>query len=163
MYAIRSYYAGAHAGRIAAGIQHPDAGVLSRQGQVTGPGTFEEIQLLEFDAIELTAVMSPPQAQGWVDVQVEGQIGRKIAQYSLLDLADQRRIDTPAPALIGLGGEIVAIPDHPATGGQRRFDTRITSYNVCYTKLLRCAPQTSTRLSDNRCLRRCQMRADSAP
>ncbi len=105
-----------------AGIDHLDGIIGGRQLEVALAGALEEADLLQLDAVQLAAMTGTRQADGGIDIKVEGQVRLEIAEHGPLDGADEVRIDAAAAPLIGLGGEIVAIAHHPDAIGQRRLD-----------------------------------------
>ncbi len=110
-------------------IDHHNGIILGGQFEITNSGALEEAQLLQFDAIQLAAMAGALQAKGRIDIEIEGEIRLEVAEHRLLDGTDKLCIDATATTLIGLGGEIVAIPTTQtpsASAGLMRVSTSCT-------------------------------------
>ena len=114
---------------ILTGINHMDARIALGQLQITGAGPLEESLLLQLDPIQLAPSPGAGQTDGRIDIQIEGEIRSKITEHRLLDLADQLLVDAATTALIGQGGEIMAIADHPVPLLQRRLNASLHQLN----------------------------------
>ena len=116
MYAIRSYY----------GLVSRDSGTVINPGNgISGtPSISSDGRFVAFasNATNLVSGVSGP------------QIYLRDVQTGMTSLVSKNNFNNPAS-----GGSTMTSPSISSTGRFVAYVSRITSYNVCYTKLLRCA------------------------